>query len=134
MAKFQPGVSGNKAGRPRGVPDRRAQARALFDQHVDALIGKAIELALSGEMAALKMCLDRVVPALKQTDAGVALGVMPDSLAAKGERVLGLVAAGTLPTDMGGTLMEMLAKQARIVEVSVLEQRIAALEMQSEGA
>lgn len=133
MAKYQPGQSGNKAGRPRGVPDRRAQARALFDQHRDELVAKAIQMALAGDIAALRLCLDRVMPAMKPMEAGISLGALPESLAAKGERVLGLVATGMLPTDAGGAVMEMLAKQARIVEISDLERRVAALERPNAG-
>jgi hypothetical protein len=128
MAGFKPGQSGNKAGRPRGIPDRRTQARALFDEHREALVSAAIERALAGDMAALRLCLERVCPPVRATDAPVALGNLPSSLADKGEHVLGLLAAGELAPEAASAVMGAIAQQARIVEISALEQRIAALE------
>ena len=128
MPKFRPGESGNRAGRPRGVPDRRVQARALFDKHREALVAVAIERALEGDATALRLCLERVCPPMRAVDAAVALGSLPDSLAGKGEHVLGLLAAGDLAPEAASVILGAIAQQARIVEISALEQRIAALE------
>jgi hypothetical protein len=67
--KFEPGQSGNPAGRPKGSGDRRSGLRSLLDPHAPALIEKAVEMALSGDMAALKLCLDRCLPAYRQEQA-----------------------------------------------------------------
>ena len=134
MPKFKPGESGNKAGRPRGIPDRRVQMRALFDEHKEALVAVAIEKALKGDATALRLCLERVCPPMRAVDAAVDLGSLPTSLAGKGEHVLGLLAAGELAPEAASAIMSTIAQQARIVEISALEQRIAALEEQREGA
>lgn len=132
MPKFKPGQSGNRAGRPRGVPDRRVQARALFDAHREALVAVAIEKALEGDTVALRLCLERVCPPVKTVDDAVFLGALPDSLARKGERVLELLAAGKLTPDAASVVLGTIARQAQIVAVSELEQRIAALEAAGE--
>ena len=128
MAKFTRGQSGNPRGRKKGVPDRRAQARELFAQHRDELIAVAIKKALDGDSTALRLCLERVCPPIKSTDAPVVLGVMPDLLAEKGERVLQQLASGELSPEAAGSIMAVIAQQARIIETSDLERRVAALE------
>jgi hypothetical protein len=60
---FARGVSGNPAGRPPGARNRATEiAQALLDGEADALARKCIELALEGDRAALKLCLERLVP------------------------------------------------------------------------
>lgn len=133
MAKFKPGQSGNPRGRRKGVPDRRAQARELFAQHGDELIAVPIKRALDGDSTALRLCLERVCPPIKATDAPVVLGVMPELLAEKGERVLQQLASGELSPDAARSIMPVIAQQARIIETSELERRVAALEGRTDG-
>ena len=122
------GVSGNPAGRKKGIPDRRTQARELFAEHKDGLIATAIRLAMGGDATALRLCLDRVVPALKPTGPSVLLPALPRDLAGQGQRVMAHVAAGELSPDEAATIMGSLAALARITEISDLERRVAALE------
>src|SRR5215472_4053736 len=59
---FPKGQSGNPAGRPRGSVNRATRAaELLLDGEAEALMRKAVELALAGDHAALRLCLDRVV-------------------------------------------------------------------------
>jgi hypothetical protein len=60
---FQPGQSGNPAGRPKGSRSKAMQALdAIFDGEAEAITNKVIELAKDGDTQALRMCLDRLVP------------------------------------------------------------------------
>src|SRR5256885_4813151 len=60
---FAKGQSGNRAGRPRGARHKATlAAEALLDGESEGLTRKAIEAALGGDMAALRLCLDRIVP------------------------------------------------------------------------
>lgn len=60
---FRRGKSGNPAGRPRGARNRATlAAEALLEGEAEALTRKAIELALGGDITALRLCLDRIVP------------------------------------------------------------------------
>src|SRR6516162_1772746 len=57
---FTKGRSGNPAGRPRGLRNRSTLAAQLLLQgKAEALTRKAVELALGGDPAALRLCLDR---------------------------------------------------------------------------
>jgi len=63
---FQPGQSGNPAGRPRGS---RNKATIIAEQTLDDSAGEltkaVITRALAGDPAALRACLDRIAPRLR---------------------------------------------------------------------
>lgn len=60
--RFKPG----NRGKPRGARHKVTQAvEALLDGEAPAVTRKAIELALAGDRAALKLCLDRIAPVRK---------------------------------------------------------------------
>lgn len=60
--KFQKGQSGNPRGRPIGSINKRSQLAKLLELHADALISKAVELALNGDTNALRLCIERLIP------------------------------------------------------------------------
>ena len=56
---FEKGRSGNPAGRPRGNRNRSTLAAQLLLQgEAEALTRKAVELALSGDPTALRLCIE----------------------------------------------------------------------------
>jgi hypothetical protein len=128
MGAFKKGKSGNPTGRPRGVPDRRTELRKLLEPHAEKLVRKAVTLALKGDVGALRLCLERLIPAIKTRDAPVEIGPLFGSLAAQGRTVFAAVAEQRLSPDQAATLMQALAAQARILEVDELEKRVAQLE------
>jgi hypothetical protein len=59
---FVKGQSGNPAGRPRGSKNRKTlAARELLDGEAEVLTRKAVELAMNGDAAAMRLCLERVM-------------------------------------------------------------------------
>lgn len=127
-ARFKPGESGNPSGRPRGIPDKRSSLRALLEPHAKDLVAKVVELAKDGDVSALRICIDRLIPVPKAKDEVVTLEGFTDSPAECGRVVLAAVGDGSLTPEQGSTIMGTLSSQARIVEVAELEQRISALE------
>ena len=64
--QFKPGQSGNPAGKPKGTRNATTLAlEILLDGQATALTQKGIDLALAGDMAALRLCLDRILPLRK---------------------------------------------------------------------
>ena len=73
---FRPGQSGNPAGKPKGVRNRATlAAEALLEGEARALTRKAIELGLAGDTAALRLCMERIIPPRK--DRAVRLALPP---------------------------------------------------------
>lgn len=62
---FKKGISGNIQGRPKGIVDKRIELRSLLVPHAEALVNKAVELALAGDSNALRLCIDRLIPKAK---------------------------------------------------------------------
>ncbi|MBF0283968.1 MAG: hypothetical protein HQL51_05865 [Magnetococcales bacterium] len=94
-----------------------------------ALMEKAVQLALAGDPAALRLCLERLIPPVKATDEAVQL---PDlaglSLADQGRVILAAVGRGEISPLQGNALLQGLGTLVRVVEATELEERIAALE------
>jgi hypothetical protein len=62
MAKYLPGTSGNSAGRPKGIPNKRTQLAAILESHAADLGIKAVQMALTGDVQALRLCIERLLP------------------------------------------------------------------------
>ncbi|QWV97465.1 hypothetical protein KP005_19355 [Geomonas nitrogeniifigens] len=133
MARFQKGQSGNPAGKPPGTKDKRTELRALLKPHAPALIQKVVDLALEGDSAALRMCLDRLVPPVKATAEPVQVEATEGSLAEQAQAIYQQAANGELGPDEAGALIGLLQAQAKIIEISELEARITALEKEKQA-
>jgi hypothetical protein len=60
---FEAGHSGNPNGRPKGARNKATvMVEQLLDGELDALVRKLIEKAKAGDIAALRLCLDRLLP------------------------------------------------------------------------
>lgn len=65
--RFPPGVCGNPQGRPRGSRNRASiLVEDLLGVRAQALAEKAIEIALGGDVLALRLCLERLLPARRE--------------------------------------------------------------------
>ncbi len=62
MGKFVPGQSGNPRGKPKGALNKRTRLAKLLEPHAEALVNKAVELALNGDSQALRLCMERLIP------------------------------------------------------------------------
>ncbi len=63
---FEKGQSGNPGGRPPGARNRATIiAESLLQGETETITRLAIERAKTGDMAALRLCLDRVAPPLR---------------------------------------------------------------------
>jgi len=62
---FQSGRSGNPNGRPKGALSKRTQLVKLLEPHAEALVAKTMELALGGDVNALRLCIERLIPKIQ---------------------------------------------------------------------
>jgi hypothetical protein len=124
---FPPGVSGNPSGRPKGSGSKFG-AR-LLEQSSRKILRQLIDKAVAGDLKAIELCVDRLLPRLKARSPQVELPEAAEgSLADQGRAVLQAVFSGRLDADQATMLLAGLSTQARIIEASELEERIAALE------
>jgi hypothetical protein len=130
--KFKSGQSGNPAGKPKGAKDKRTEMRSMIAPHADKLVNKAVEMALGGDTTALRICIDRIIPALKSTDRPVTIAELDGTLADQGRTVLAALSSGQITPEEASTLMQTVAAQARIIEITELESRIGELEKRRE--
>jgi hypothetical protein len=128
---FKPGKSGNPHGRPKGSRNMTTMAvEALLDAEGAALTRKAIEKALEGDMAALRLCLDRVLPPRRDRPVAFELPKIKtaaDALNASSS-VLAACAAGTLSPGEATEIMSLISTHVRTLEVTEIEARLTALE------
>jgi len=65
--QFSKGHSGNQSGKPKGSRNKATLlALDLLEGEAEALSRKAIELALEGDTVALRMCLERIAPVVRE--------------------------------------------------------------------
>jgi hypothetical protein len=77
LTPFRPGQSGNPNGRPKGSRNAATVAiQSLLDGQAQALTQKAVDLALSGDLVALRICLDRILPPRKDRPIEFAMPVI----------------------------------------------------------
>lgn len=123
-------ATGN-AGKPKGARHKATQAAlALLDGEAEALTRKAVETALEGDTAALRLCLERIAPPRRDAPVSFALPPMQTANdAAKGAAaVLAAVAEGELTPTEGAHVMGLIETYRRTLETCDLEARVAALE------
>lgn len=67
QGRFQKGQSGNPAGRPKGSLNQASIiVRELIADEAESITRKLIELAKNGELAAIKLIIERLVPPVKE--------------------------------------------------------------------
>jgi len=121
-------------GKPQGARHKATLAAfALLDGQAEALTQKAVETALAGDTAALRLCLERIAPPRKDAPVTFALPPMTTAAdAAKGAAaVLAAVAIGDLTPTEGAHVMGLIETYRRTLETCDLEARVVALEAQN---
>lgn len=129
--RFKPGQSGNPKGKPRGAKNHATKlAEKLIDNQCEALVQKAVEMALNGDMQALKLLIERLIPARK--DRPVKLDLPKIKSAQDIINVMGLivenVGKGELEPEQAKTLAAILELNRKSIETAEIEERLLALE------
>ena len=128
--RFKKGQSGNPKGKPKGAKHKVTQAAmVLLDGEAEALTRKAIELALDGDVTALRLCLDRIAPSLKSTAPLINIDIeQPESLTDTAKAFVDAAANGEIPPDIAAQLVSAVASVARVEEMENVKLRLETLE------
>jgi len=130
--RFQPGQSGNPAGRPRGSRNRTSVLLEQLQGEGDKIIERVVKDALKGRAVALRLVVERLLPVKGSRDKAVALdipasgraGELVDAAAA----VMESAAAGEITLPEAQQYMQLLESQRRLLETGELVERLEALE------
>jgi Family of unknown function (DUF5681) len=131
ITKFKPGQSGNPNGRPKDKTPATLIRKSIADglpEIIKALIAKAKE----GDVAAAKVLLDRVCPALKPQALPISLRVN-GGLVEQGDEVIRATLAGEIPPDIGSQLIAALSNQGKLIDLEELADRLKRIERQLEA-
>jgi len=129
--RFAKGASGNPAGRPPGSRNHATLLmEAMLEREGEQLLRKAIEMASGGDLHALRLCLERLLPARK--DRAIHLSLPPikdaqqisDAMAV----VVEAIGEGTITPREGETLANILLVQTNVLTTGDLERRVEQLE------
>ena len=131
---FQPGQSGNPAGRPKGSRNRSTLAlEAIFEGKAEAITRKAIELALGGDTQAIRMCLDRLSPPRKDRPVTFELPAIDSAadLSRATNALLQAVAAGDLTPAEAADISKSVDAHVRAIQATDLNERLLRIEQQA---
>lgn len=128
---FKKGQSGNPKGRPQGSRHKATLAALLLlEGEASALTRKAIEAALGGDIVALRLCLDRIVPPAKDRPVSITVPLvettadLPKITAA----LLSAVGAGEIGPSEAATLAKLVEVHRGALELADITERIKKLE------
>jgi hypothetical protein len=103
---------------------------SLLDGQAHALTQKAIDLALDGDLIALRICLDRILPVRKNRPIEFALPAIEtiaDAPKAIGA-ITAAVASGEISVTDAADVSRLVETYVRAIEASDLDKRLRALE------
>lgn len=121
--------SPNKAGRPRGITDRRAKIAERMLADADGIVAALVEKALKGEVGAASLILSRVLPTLRAQAEKVEFDFDSTApVAEQVEQVLTAIAGGVIAPDVGRQIIEAIGALSSIRATDELEKRLVALE------
>src|SRR5260370_21924570 len=121
------GRSGNRAGRRTGSRNKRTEAAAaLLAGESETLTRKAVELALGGDPTAMRLCIERVLPACRERTVNFALPPIESAadIAAAMKAVTSALADGAITPGEAATIAAGGGPFVRAIEAGGFDRRL----------
>lgn len=135
---FKPGISGNPNGRPMGSQNKRVKLATLLEPFAEELILKAVELAREGDMNALRLCIERLIPKAKQEPISFDLSKLDldnhEYLGSAGKEIMIAVTSGEISLTEGKLLSLLIDNQRKLLENCELTHKLEAIEKSFESS
>ncbi len=125
--RFKPG----NPGRPPGARNRSTLAlEALLDGEAEEITRKAIELAKEGDIAAIRLCLDRITPVRRDRPVMFDLPIIEAAadLPKATNALLQAVAFGELTPSEASDIGKAVDAHVKAIELTDVQARLAKLE------
>lgn len=129
--RFKRGQSGNPAGKPKGARHKTTLAvQALLDGEGETIARRAVEAAKAGDMTAIRLVLERVLPARRDSPVTFDLPAMTsaDDAAKAMGALLSAVASGELTPSEANEAAKSVGLYIEALKTADLEKRIQLLE------
>jgi len=134
-AQWQPGQSGNPAGRPRGIVDRRSKVHAAFEGVGEEIAQVVVARARAGDMQAANIVLQRISPPLKPRGERVRFTLdAARPLVEQSAAVIQAVADGDLSPDEAQIVLSCISVHCSIQQADEMARRLEDLERRFGGA
>jgi hypothetical protein len=131
--KFRKGQSGNPQGKAKGTKNRATlAAERLLNDDLDNICRKLIEQALTGNIQAIKLVLDRVLPAKRDRDIDVRLPKLQtvDDAANAMSLIIESVSSGSITPSEGEAMSKVVDAFVKAIQAYDLEKRVVKLEQE----
>ena len=130
---WKKGQSGNPRGRPKGSRNKATLlAIAALEGELSNIVRVVIDAAKAGDMAAARLVVDKLVPAMRDRPLTITLPDVStaEDCASAQATALAAVAAGNLLPSEGEALSGLIENQRRAIETTDFTERLAAIEEQ----
>jgi hypothetical protein len=128
---FPKGTTGNPRGRPKGTRHKATlAAEALLDGEAETLTRRCVEMALAGDMTAMRLCMERLLPPRRERPVTFKLPPIETATdaATAAAALVNAVAAGRLTPGEAADLGRLITAYTDALEASEVEMRLAELE------
>jgi hypothetical protein len=128
---FSRGRSGNPAGRPAGARNRTTlAAEQLLDGEAQALTQKVIELAQKGDITAIRLCFDRILPRRRERLLSFDMPALASAMDARKAiaAIIEAVAAAEITPGEARELTKLVEAFDKAIAAEELDERLRILE------
>jgi hypothetical protein len=125
---FQPGRSGNPAGKKPGTLNHKTRIRQRFEEQGEAVADILLEKALEGDLNACAIIMARLEPPLRPSSAPVTFQFDPSlTLTEQAGALMVAISRGQISPEVGKGLMSALSAFAGMKEIDELATQLAEL-------
>lgn len=128
---FKTGESGNPSGRPKGSLNKTTLAlQALLDDEAESVTRKAIEMALGGDITAIRLVLERILPPRKDRPVNVDIRHLETAqdITQAVSGIFDAVTCGDITPLEAKALTSIVDDIRKSIETQELEQRLLSIE------